>query len=93
MEHPSTILEPNLDSNAIPTLTLHLTLHLTLIKTEYWDRAGGGGHISYEWGGTPMSHTLKAVDTVESAPTNGYRMRATQAIVRQWHGSSHEQLT
>ena len=22
---------------------------LTLIKTEYWDRAGGGGNISYEW--------------------------------------------
>ena len=49
--------------------TLHpiLTLHLTLIKTEYWDRAGGGGNISYECCGTPMSHTLKAVDGVESA--------------------------
>ena len=22
---------------------------LTLIKIEYWDRAGGGGNISYEW--------------------------------------------
>ena len=22
---------------------------LTLIKTEYWDRAGGGGNIRYEW--------------------------------------------
>ena len=22
---------------------------LTLIKTEYWDRAGGGGNISYDW--------------------------------------------
>ena len=22
---------------------------LALIKTEYWDRAGGGGNISYEW--------------------------------------------
>ena len=21
----------------------------TLIKTEYWDRAGGGGNINYEW--------------------------------------------
>ena len=25
------------------------TLTRTLIKTEYWDRAGGGGHISYDW--------------------------------------------
>ena len=25
------------------------TLTLTLIKTEYWDRAGGGGNISYDW--------------------------------------------
>ena len=25
---------------------------LTLIKTEYWDRAGGGGNISYDWRGT-----------------------------------------
>ena len=22
---------------------------LALIKTEYWDRAGGGGNISYDW--------------------------------------------
>ena len=22
---------------------------LTLIKTEYWDRAGGGGNISHDW--------------------------------------------
>ena len=22
---------------------------LILIKTEYWDRAGGGGNISYDW--------------------------------------------
>ena len=22
---------------------------LTLIKTEYWDRGGGGGNISYDW--------------------------------------------
>ena len=21
----------------------------TVIKTEYWDRAGGGGNISYDW--------------------------------------------
>ena len=25
-----------------------VSLHLTLIKTEYWDRAGGGGNISYD---------------------------------------------
>ena len=31
------------------TATLALTLALTLIKTEYWDRAGGGGNIRYEW--------------------------------------------
>ena len=31
------------------TLGLTLTLTLTLIKTEYWDRAGGGGNISYGW--------------------------------------------
>ena len=29
--------------------TSSVTLTLTLIKTEYWDRAGGGGNISYEW--------------------------------------------
>ena len=29
--------------------TLGLILTLTLIKTEYWDRAGGGGNISYDW--------------------------------------------
>ena len=28
-------------------LTLTLTLTLTLIKTEYWDRAGGGGNVKY----------------------------------------------
>ena len=22
---------------------------LTLIKTEYWDRASGGGNITYDW--------------------------------------------
>ena len=31
------------------SVTLTLTLGLTLIKTEYWDRAGGGGNISYDW--------------------------------------------
>ena len=31
------------------SVTLHLTLPNTLIKTEYWDRAGGGGNISYDW--------------------------------------------
>ena len=31
------------------TSTLGLILTLGLIKTEYWDRAGGGGNISYEW--------------------------------------------
>ena len=25
------------------------TSSVTLIKTEYWDRAGGGGKISYDW--------------------------------------------
>ena len=30
-------------------LTLALTLTLGLIKTEYWDRAGGGRNIGYEW--------------------------------------------
>ena len=29
--------------------TLALALALTLIKAEYWDRAGGGGNISYDW--------------------------------------------
>ena len=48
--HPNAILKPNLDSNTHPqpsAYTLHL--HLTLIKTEYWDRAGGGGNMSYDW--------------------------------------------
>ena len=26
-----------------------LPFGLTLIKTEYWDRAGGGGNIGYDW--------------------------------------------
>ena len=29
--------------------TSSVTLARTLIKTEYWDRAGGGGNISYDW--------------------------------------------
>ena len=74
VEHPNAILEPNLHSNATPTLSLLLTLHLTLpmtltlIKTEYWDRASGGGNISYDWSGTSrMIHTLMALDKVKSA--------------------------
>ena len=44
------------------------TSSVTLIKTEYWDRAGGGGNISYDWLGTSrMIHTLMALDKVESA--------------------------
>ena len=31
------------------TSSVTLTLTLGLIKTEYWDRAGGGGNISYDW--------------------------------------------
>ena len=30
-------------------LAVRTALTLTLIKTEYWDRAGGGGNISHEW--------------------------------------------
>ena len=30
------------------TSSVTLTLTLALIKTEYWDRAGGGGDISYD---------------------------------------------
>ena len=26
-----------------------ISVTLALIETEYWDRAGGGGNISYEW--------------------------------------------
>ena len=29
--------------------TSSVTLTLALIKTEYWDRAGGGGNISNDW--------------------------------------------
>ena len=31
------------------TSSVTLILTLTQIKTEYWDGAGGGGNISYEW--------------------------------------------
>ena len=31
------------------SVILTLTVTLALIKTEYWDRAGGGGNISYDW--------------------------------------------
>ena len=46
--HPNTILKPNLDTCRGPALNVLLSLHLTVIKTEYWDRAGGGGNISYD---------------------------------------------
>ena len=29
--------------------TSSVTLTLTLIKTEYWDQAGGGGIVTYDW--------------------------------------------
>ena len=53
-------LNPTLTLTPTPTLSLVLTLHLhlppalalspalALIKTEYWDRAGGGGNINYD---------------------------------------------
>ena len=44
------------------------TSSVTLIKTEYWDRAGGGGNISYDrWGTSGMIHTLMALDKLKSA--------------------------
>ena len=55
VEHPNLYLNPTLTLTPTPTLSLLLTLHLTLpmtltlIKTEYWDRAGGKGNISYDW--------------------------------------------
>ena len=56
--HPNTILKPNLDPNTHPSPkpspdpTPRPNPNPnppTLIKTEYWDRAGGGGNISYDW--------------------------------------------
>ena len=35
-------------STSSVTLTLGLSLTLGLIKTKYWDQAGGGGNISYD---------------------------------------------
>ena len=50
---PTLSLNPTLTLTPTPTLslllTLHVTLPLTLIKTEYWDRAGGGKNVSYDW--------------------------------------------
>ena len=62
---PTLSLNPTLTLMPTPTLSLLLTLptnltldpnpnpspnpNPTLIKTEYWDRAGGGGNISYDW--------------------------------------------
>ena len=36
-------------STSSVTVTINLNLGLILIKTEYWDRAGGGGNISHDW--------------------------------------------
>ena len=54
--HRNIILDPNLDSYAHPNpqptpnpTPKRFPLTLTLIKTEYWDRAGGGGNMSYDW--------------------------------------------
>ena len=49
--HPNTILKANPKPNLVLPLPLPLPLPptLALIKTEYWDRAGGGGNISYDW--------------------------------------------
>ena len=57
--HPNTILKPNPDPNThpnpqpspnpTPTPTPSPNLNPNPIKTEYWDRAGGGGNISYDW--------------------------------------------
>ena len=52
---PFCILSLNPTLTQTPTPTLNLVLHLplpialNLIKTEYWDRAGGGGNIGYDW--------------------------------------------
>ena len=46
---PFCTLSLNTTLTLTPTLVLHLTLPIALIKTEYWDRAGGGWNISYDW--------------------------------------------
>ena len=35
--------------NAVGCATCMCLSLIALIKTEYWDRAGGGGNISYDW--------------------------------------------
>ena len=37
------------NGNPTPKANSNLTAMVTLIKTEYWDRAGGGRNIGYEW--------------------------------------------
>ena len=36
------------NGNPTPKPNANLTATATVIKTEYWDRAGGGGNISYD---------------------------------------------
>ena len=45
------------------------------------------------WCGAKRKRKAEVATAHRSTPTNGYMMRATQATVRQWHGSSHEQPT
>ena len=57
--HPSTILKPNPaphthpnpqpSPNPTPSPTPTPSPKPSPIKTEYWDRAGGGGNINYDW--------------------------------------------
>ena len=47
--HPNTILKPNLTLTPTPNPQPTPIPTPNLIKTEYWDRAGGGGNISYDW--------------------------------------------
>ena len=46
---PNTILKLNPDPNTHPNPKPSPTPTLLLIKIEYWDRAGGGGNIRYDW--------------------------------------------
>ena len=52
---PTLSFNQSLTLKSTPTLRLVLILPLPLavtltpIKTQYWDRAGGGGNISYDW--------------------------------------------